>query len=57
MEKENELTNEKAIELINAQIKDLAWNVEFHEQKLTEYRFKLQLAEQNLKIYLNPETV
>ena len=54
---ENELTNEKAIELINAQIKDLAWNVEYHEKQLAEYRLKLQLAEQNLKIYLKPETV
>jgi hypothetical protein len=53
---ENELTTETAIELINAQIKDAKWNVEYHEQKLTEYRLKLQLAEQNLKIYLNPKT-
>ena len=54
-EMENELTNEKAIELINAQIKDAKWNVEYHEKQLTEYRLKLQLAESMLLVYSNTE--
>jgi len=45
------LTTETAIELINAQIKDAQWNIDYHEQKLAEHRLKMQLAEQHLKIY------
>jgi hypothetical protein len=55
--KSEPLTTEKAIELINAQIKDAKWNVDYHEQKLVEYRLKLQLAESMLELYSNPETI
>ena len=45
------LTTEQAIELTTTQIKDYQWHIDYHEQKLAEYRLKMKLAEQNLKIY------
>jgi len=49
------ITTEKAIELINTQIKDYQWHIDYHEQKLAEYRLKMQLAESMLELYSNPD--
>jgi len=44
MEEKTELTDEqKFAELVNKEVKDINWNIKYHEEKLLYYRMKLKM--------------
>jgi len=43
--KSEPLTHEKLKEQLLKDIKDLQWNIDYHEKQLAEFKLKMQVAE------------